>query len=626
MISSKRFFLFAAIALPLSVAHAAHVADIEASHRHGQTFITWKEPNPVTSNAKITALKLAQEISKLKSGARETTYRVYRSKEPIMSLDDLKPVGEIGVLSAWRDPSDYASPVRIDRLGVPLRFIISDGGKPLAPNQGLYVHNPVNAGDSYYAVTMVENGNEDRTLVNGMNVLVEPVVESVGQGEPVLQLSERKSSFNGIKNPMVNVYTRWEAPPNCAVEGFPMDYLVAVPENCPEPMPCGLHLHSEHTSLIGGYGFWQYYEGGSVLVSTNMVPYDWWTGYNENYWRFARRATDKDEREKSYVNGVVRPYTQNRLVSFLDWVGKNYAIDQTRTFVTGSGMGGSGGIALAIRNPDVFSFCNSWGGVHSPAMSEHFKPSYNSAYGEADWNIKTDDGSLAWDYFDDSDYLETHQEKSIPLVIFSGGMNDRNAGWEQALRLAITMQATRQPHIFRWDLDGELCRSRLPVSLSDGPPMKMNIRDNQSLPAFTNCSLDGDPGTGKLLDEPTPEPEARPGARRLKQRLYDGDPQGQFNQFLFWDTENIIDDDDKWEITVGLTPQAPKANCRVDITPRRVVNFKTPPGTRVEWINLSGGRQIQSGIAVADDYGLITLPQLSVGKGGNMIAVKRSIE
>jgi len=138
--------------------------------------------------------------------------------------------------------------------------------------------------------------------------------------------------------------------------------------------------------------------------------------------------------------------------------------------------------------------------------------------------------------------------------------------------------------------------------------MPIDIRLDQSLPAFTNCSLDDDPGAAAKLKTQRKDP-------------YDGDPTGQVNLYLFWQTEDIFDTPDSWEITVALTAAAPKDQCTVDITPRRLQNFKPRPPKTYKWTNTSNGKVIQQGKVVADKWGLVTIPKVIVGKKNNRIVV-----
>jgi len=76
------------------------------------------------------------------------------------------------------------------------------------------------------------------------------------------------------------------------------------------------------------------------------------------------------------------------------------------------------------------------------------------------------------------------------------------------------------------------------------------------VPAFSNCSLDNSPGTG--------DPDA-------------GEPWGQINGYLFWEYDSIVDESDKWAMTVYLVPSSPDDACTVDLTPRQCRRFKAKP-------------------------------------------------
>ncbi|MCH5374103.1 MAG: hypothetical protein JJ992_09010, partial [Planctomycetes bacterium] len=185
---------------------------------------------------------------------------------------------------------------------------------------------------------------------------------------------------------------------------------------------------------------------------------------------------------------------------------------------------------------------------------------------------------------------------------FSNGKNDGGIGWPQAVQFYRALQETRRPHIFVWGQSGHGQRARLPVSLSDRY-MPMDLRVDQSQPALTNCSLDQNPGDGD------------PG---------DGDAEGQSNLYLFWETGDVVDRPDRWEMTIGLVDQAPQDTCTVDITPRRVQHFRLSPGIHVCWTNTSAADSnvSRSGQATVDSAGLITLPQMQIGKGKNRIAIR----
>jgi hypothetical protein len=151
------------------------------------------------------------------------------------------------------------------------------------------------------------------------------------------------------------------------------------------------------------------------------------------------------------------------------------------------------------------------------------------------------------------------------------------------------------------------------------------FRLDQSLPAFTRCSLDSDLGTGKKLEQ-TREIKTRHG--EMRKDWFDGDPEGGLNLYLRWETDDLVDEPDRWAITIFLTSGrggAPKDECTVDLTPRRCQKFKATPGDRFRWANASvaDGKTIQSGEVTPDRWGLLTLEKLIVTKGRNRVGILR---
>jgi hypothetical protein len=75
----------------------------------------------------------------------------------------------------------------------------------------------------------------------------------------------------------------------------------------------------------------------------------------------------------------------------------------------------------------------------------------------------------------------------------------------------------------------------------------------------------------------------------------------------------------------------PEDSCTVDITPRHCRNFKPTRGRQFKWTNTSladlparqaGNNVIGSGTVIADQWGLVTVKAVRVGKGGNRISIQ----
>jgi pimeloyl-ACP methyl ester carboxylesterase len=569
------------------------VSQLRARHTGGQTLLTWQEVQPPVTQELLSVADLVKIRANLDQEKR-VRYLIYRSKQPIRSVKGLKPLAEVAPLTGWN--ADY--------YGIPpkptdwaLRYVVEEGQPPVPPGTGIYAHNPEEGGDAYYAVTVSINGRENVTTTQE-NALQSPVQETVGRGVPFLQRITKPKLFQYIENPTLYYYVRWESPPNANIPSKPFDYLVAIPPQVAKPAPVGIHFHSWGGSLNGGYGWWYNAEKGAILIASNQIPYDWWTGYHELLGT-GQPLTSKADWEK----GAVRAYSQRRMLSFLDWVATKWDVDLNRTFAAGSSMGGSGASKLAIRFPGRIAWAISWVGVHIPRQAPQFVESYGAVYGAPEWGVAFENGTPAWDYFDDASYLRLYPQKEIGFITFSNGKNDGGIGWPQAVEFFRALQETKRPHLFIWGQDGHGQRASMPQAGGERV-MPIDIRVNQSLPAFTRCSLDDNPGSG--------EPK-------------DGDPAGQINLYLYWETKNIVDTPERWEMTVGLIDTAPKAVSTVDVTPRRLQAFSVSPGARLKWTNtsLQDRRVIQSGEAVADKWGLITLQNVVVSKAKNRLKLSQ---
>jgi hypothetical protein len=565
------------------------VTGLTARHQAGQTILAWQEVDSAETEPAIAAIKL-REMRRDRDKAKKVRYRIYRADRKINSLAGLRPIAEIAPLSGWN--IDYYGDLRPEHQA--LRYVIAEGKGPVPPGTGIYAHNPKKPGNAYYAVTLSVDGKENTVLAPG-NVLAMPITETVGLGVPVLQRIERPNEWQYVKDPTLYYYVRWESPPNCAVAGIPFDYLVAVPPKPARPAPVGIHLHCWGGSLNGGYGWWYGAEQGHILIASNQIPYDWWTGYHELYWQGPAK-------EGAWKNGVVHPYSQVRMLSFLNWVATRWDVDLTRTHVAGSSMGGSGSPMLAIRYPERIAWAVSWVGVHIPEKSPGFKGSYEQVYGPPDWDVRFKDGTRVWEHFNDAAYLHKHPEKEIGLIAFSNGKNDSGIGWPQAVEFLRALQETKRPHVFVWGQSGHGERAQLPVTLNDRA-VALDLRTDQSQLAFMACTLDDRPGNGGPAD---------------------GDPKGQVNLYLFWETRDVVDRLDAWEMTIGLVGQAPKDSCSVNITPRRLQKLKPERGAKFHWTNtpVGGTKAIQSGEIAADNDRLLTIPQVTVSKGRNRIVIR----
>lgn len=548
------------------------VKGLRVRHRGGQTLLTWTEIDPPPAAGDVVTREWRAKLAALAHARREVRYRIWRADAPITTVARAELLAEVEPHSGWNPDFHGISPK--EDAPVP-RYVVDEGEGPVAPGTGIYAHNPAAPGRAFYAVSAMVDGQEDLSSI----AATEAVTEVVGPGEPVLQRVERPKSFSYVDAPTLHYYVRWEAPPRANRASRPYDYLVALPPKRADPAPVGLHLHCWGGSLEGGYGWWYNAAQGAVLIATNQIPYDWWTGYHEftGSWR-------------AWGEGVVRDYTQTRVVAFLDWAAKRWPLDLSRVFTAGNSMGGSGSPNLGFRRAGRVAWAVSWVGVHIPARSPQFRGSYERVFGSLDWKIPFEGGSTpAFDHFDDERFARLDPAADTPLVCFSNGKNDAAIGWPQALDFWKALQDTRRPHVFVWGQGGHGQRALLPGPDPNERELGVDVRVDRTLPAFTRCTLDGRP---------------------------DADDEGQSNLWLYWDAE-AVDEKDRWSMTLRMSKKAPKDECRVDVTPRRCRAFKAAPGTKVAW---TAGTA--SGEVAADAHGLVTAPQVPVSKTGTKLLLE----
>jgi hypothetical protein len=202
--------------------------------------------------------------------------------------------------------------------------------------------------------------------------------------------------------------------------------------------------------------------------------------------------------------------------------------------------------------------------------------------------------------YDLTKYLLGSPDRDIPFLgcMFNqpkDGNHGAEYGWQDDPKGLAALRDARQPYSATWG------GARLPREVSQ---TYLTMRWDTTIPAFSNCSLDNNPGTG--------DPDA-------------GEPWGQINTYLLWDPETAVDDPGRWEMTVRLVGESPEERCLVDITPRHCEKFKPKSGQAFAWENkdLASGKVIGSGKAAADKWGLVTLKQVTVTKGKNRIVIAK---
>jgi len=596
----------------------AQVAGLAAFHRAGQTFITWKEIDDAVGADKVTWGELKGILDGLDQ-KRRIRYHVYRHKTRITSrnLPEAEVIAVVKPLSCWNvegrntdrpvdefiathdvlmtghwDPFRDASIDGQYGRDCPVeRFAIRDGEKPLARGTGLYVHTATKGEEAYYAVVTCVDGVQNTVELSEANALSQPVREAPAEPEPVLQGELPRMPFFNYDQKRLH-YVRWLAPPLANVPCQAHNWSVGVPvggvsvprekadagQGRPayKRVPLELSLHRD------GHSYWrtQYRIERDSIV---LCPYDfptqtWWYGYHEAYGTL-----------RSFRQGCIQPYTERRLLSFVEWACRKWPVDRTRILVTGcrGGAAGSGALHLGIRHPGVFNLViaghpvidyaeasrrtDRWG--LAPALS------MQAVWGKADWDLKTDDGKSFWPQHDINQIVQSLPAAAdLPFMTLTS--NHAYADCRKLYELLLTRHAGVMAD-FWWG-----GARYIPVSNSGTYPnvIRLDIRRDKSFLAFASAGGMTVVTEGKM---------------------------GDFNRHFRW--RDVVDEPGRYEATLFMEGRGDNV---ADVCPRRLQKFAVTKGKSYAWRN---GDQV--GEATVGDDGLLVLKGVKLASGGSRLAI-----
>ena len=580
-----------AVLLPRSADSAPQPTSVQAWHRHGQTFVTWAEL-PDLFPPGVTFARHADVVTR----HSHVLYRIYRHEAPITAntLAMAKVVGEVPVGSGY-NTFLYGMEGRKSEEALK-RFVIDDTGgssrgRPLPPGVALHVHTvpPTHAGQSYYAVTAVDRGTENRQITDA-NAPPTPVSE---RGEtnwrPVLQNDPAQDRFSHYSSAgAMHLFTRWEAEPLHSRNSVPANYMVVVFPEARAPYKVNLSLHCWGAALASCVP-WVYYPDGLFVTSTDFPPQTWWTGWNADY--FAAGGCGR-----GHCKGVNKHYTMKRLLSFLAWMKTHWPIDDNRIMCSGSSMGGSGAKMFCLRHGDTFNYVNSWVGIGNPSGSPAFANEYANLFGPESQRLLSESGLPTWDDLNMARWLRANPRQETPFISYANGKNDAAIGWAHAVDFYRALRDTKRAFAFRWGQGGHGERAidmGIDGTGDNHAKDRIDFQRHKAVPAFANCSLDQNPGSGDPRD---------------------GDPEGAINAYQRWDPSSIQDQPTRFAIDLWLASGA-RANGTMDVTLRNVQSFRSRPDLGFAWKLLEGARAVQAGTGTTDSLGLVSVPGITLRPG-----------
>ena len=620
----------------------SEILGVAVIHRSGQTFVTWTE-----------SATLINEL-----------YTVYRSNEPITVAN----IHQARVLLAVPEDSarfyanrffeDYIGPWNNRYLD---RLVIADNQPQLPPGTGLLVWT-LNEQDfddyyhqtGYYAVTYTPQGGSE--VFDPQNV-AGPIAETVQDPAPIrtavdlggsatlmiqyMDLHDWNPTFHAPNSG--NLYYGFN-PDDFKIQHavqYAYDYVVSTPTaaHCgggiPALVPLVLHLHSWGDNTYDPFFPGQEPDWCATIIWPVDMGETWFFGFARN--------NDYRVSEFPHNPDVISNYTEQRLLRMIhDQIRSPVgpAIDPARVFVQGASMGASGALAMSLRYPDVFAAAYS-----SQPMTDMRSSTFDQAFFVADvaasWGWPADDlpilldgpngwadhlqdhnGESVWDW---QNHLNTIREQSgmeVAPLSLAWGIEDIVMDWPTQGRPSFeALNASRQCWGASISNDGhhdQSYRGLLPNYVylpGSGPFWGLQARNTETIPGLSDASA----------NPPLPPPDNPPAVP------------GDFISFnatirwaASWDPWDAppVDEPERWEMSLCAIYSA-TSGCgtgivqSIDVTPRRVQQFKIRPAQFYRWENwrLSDATLYDAGIIAVQANGLLTIPDAVIFPQGSRLVL-----
>ena len=370
----------------------------------------------------------------------------------------------------------------------------------------------------------------------------------------------------------------------------------------PHPVTFWLHgdgksfLYVNHLKGIGDPNEWIVTIDDWIPNQDGLTTY---YGYHENY-------DIQSDANPVPGTGVLYDYTSARVLHTVNWATRHLPVDSTRTYMTGYSGGAAGGILNALVMPTKIAAIF----LYAPALDNSTWVLLRQ-WGTRETNLPTNEGYRRNQRLDATFLAGLHRTDFEPVTYLFFGKNDEAVGWEEKIPFIDSVNAFRHGTFVFWSMSDHTQTFNQSPWQPSFPNFSFftKYRTNLSYPAFSNCTINNDPGNG------TPS---------------DGDPIGSINGHLDWN-DSITDTTDRWEITLRLKdlattlgPDPAPDSATTDVTLRRLQGFLVPGGSIISWENTRNSVVVQKG-SFAYDSGLVTIPGVKMYKDSSRLSVTYTI-
>lgn len=575
-----------------NIASAYSVSQLKATYQHGQVFLTWK--NPSVGNLQ---------------------YNVYRSNIPILTSSQLNTSTFLGFV---RDNSSKNIQVSQD-TEEDVYFRIEDGGAPLAPTQGLYVVTCTAALPFYYAVTVknLSNNKESKNLIPDKNTLLLPVLELVTKPQPVFQDSVAAGGSD-TKLLYVQFGNNQETPLFPALNStgsYGFNFYMARRGNA-SINPLVVVYEGEGAEAGGGVGLDGGFTDCYILGVNDWLPIpdnNGNIGDNAHFCCYHENFNIYSNNNPVPTGGVVKTYPQRRYIEAMHWAISHFPIDAGKVYLKGTSATGYGALLTASIIPEEIAAL--YAVVEPVSIGPNGQSVLEQMWGLGSSKLNTDianwNTGIALTFPELSDMRKMaglNEMRNVPLIFDVHGKKDNSVNWSSGkIDWFDSLQINHFGGVIYWD-QREHNGTNKDFLSEETTPDFFRYATYLSYPAFSNCSINQDPGNGSPSN---------------------GDPYGALNGYLDWQ-DDITDEACTYtihllvkDLYVGGAPDPEQYNtCQTDVTFRRLQEFHPNAGATIKWKNFnSSNTKIQSG-TINYTGGLLTIKDLTVNKSGNRIELK----
>jgi hypothetical protein len=582
--------LFVAVILTGFSSKAYTVSNFASEYHNGQIFLTWTTPN-----------------------VNNLQYNVYRSTVPLLTSGQLTSSNFLGFVRDSSSKNIFWS----QESGKKVFFKITDSGQPLASSQGLYIVSCTDNQLYYYVVTVTKlaSNSEDKTILPGINSPLLPLSGPVKQPRPVWQDSiivkngEVKQLYvQFVNNQETSLYPAMNS---TGSYGFNF-YLTKRGSAAKYPL----------FILFEGFGDDATKSISLDSIYTNcyaMGVFDWLpipqsdgsVGDNSFFCCWHEKFNIYSNSNPVPTSGILKTYPQKRYWQAIKWLESQVPIDTTRIYLKGTSANGFGALLTANLQPEKVAAVYS---MVEPNTTGAASDITKQMWGASSSKLKTDvlkwntPDTLAFTDLKDQQSMVSYNElRSMPVIYDVHGKKDKTIIWSaNMIEWLDSLEANHIGGTWYWDQRTHT-QDNKDFTSDETRPDFYRFATNISYPAFSNCSINQDPGNGNPAN---------------------GDAYGAINGYLDWHDNNISDIECNYTIHLfikdfyvgGVLDPQQYSTCKTDITFRRLQKFQPASGATIRWSNSDEvtGAKLQNG-SFTYNGGLISIPNLTVNKTGTCV-------